>query len=124
VRALLAREGDHAGARLALAVFCYRARKYVGAYLAALGGAQAVVFTGGIGEHAPEIRARICAGMDWCGLSLDPARNAAGGVEGCISPSDAVLKAYVIATDEEQIIAQETASCVEGGRNPSTARRA
>jgi acetate kinase len=124
VRTLLGREGDHAGARLALAVFCYRARKYLGAYLAALGGARAVVFTGGIGEHAPEIRARICAGMDWCGLSLDPARNAAVGVEGCISPPDAALKAYVIATDEEQIIARETASCVEARRNPSTAKGA
>jgi acetate kinase len=113
MRALLAREGDHPGARLALAVFCYRARKYVGAYLAALGGAQAVVFTGGIGEHAPGIRARICAGMDWCGLRLDPARNAAAvGAEGCISPREAALKAYVIAADEEPIIARETASCV------------
>jgi acetate kinase len=113
MRALLAREGDHPGARLAIAVFCYRARKYIGAYLAALGGAQAVVFTGGIGEHSPEVRARICAGMDWCGLRLDPARNAAAvGAEGCISPPTAVLKAYVIAADEEPIIARETASCV------------
>ena len=113
MRALLAREGDHPGARLAIAVFCHRARKYIGAYLAALGGAQAVVFTGGIGEHSPEIRARICAGMDWCGLRLDPARNAAAvDAEGCISPPDAALKAYVIAADEEPVIARETASCV------------
>ena len=118
MRALLAREGDHPGARLALAVFCYRARKYIGAYLAALGGAQAVVFTGGIGEHAREIRARICAGMDWCGLRLDPARNAAAvGAEGCISPPTAVLKAYVIAAGEEDVIARETASCVARAKN-------
>ena len=119
MRALLAREGDHPGARLAIAVFCYRARKYIGAYLAALGGARAVVFTGGIGEHSPEIRARICAGMDWCGLRLDPARNAAAvDAEGCISPPDAGLKAYVIAADEEPIIARETASCVAQSKNP------
>jgi acetate kinase len=111
MRLLLAREGDHPGARLAIAVFCYRARKYIGAYLAALGGAQAVVFTGGIGEHSAEIRARICAGMDWCGLRLDPVRNAAG-TEGGVSPPDATLKAYVIAADEESVIARETASCV------------
>jgi acetate kinase len=119
MRALLAREGDHPGVRLAIAVFCYRARKYIGAYLAALGGAEAVVFTGGIGEHSPEIRARICAGMDWCGLRLDPARNAeAVGVEGCVSPPEAALKAYVIAADEEQVIARETASCVARSSKP------
>lgn len=118
MRALLAREGDHPGAHLAIAVFCYRARKYIGAYLAALGGAQAVVFTGGIGENSPAIRARICAGMDWCGLRLDPARNAAAvGAEGCISPPDAALKAYVIAADEEPVIARETASCVARSKN-------
>ena len=55
----------------------HRARKYLGAYLAVLGGADAVVFSGGIGEHAPEVRARICAGMEWCGLVLDAERNAA-----------------------------------------------
>jgi len=77
-----------------------------------------VVFTGGIGEHAPEIRARICAGMDWCGLRLDPARNAdAVGVEGCISPPTAALKAYVITAGEEDVIARETASCVARGKN-------
>jgi acetate kinase len=118
MRALLARQGDHPGARLAIAVFCHRARKYIGAYLAALGGAQAVVFTGGIGEFAPEIRVRICAGMGWCGLRLDPARNAAVvGAEGCISPADAALKAYVIAADEELVIARETASCVAHLKN-------
>ena len=118
IRVLLAREGDHPDARLALAVFCYRARKYLGAYLAALDGAPAVVFTGGIGEHAAEIRARICAGMDWCGLRLDPARNAAAvGAEGCISPPDAALKAYVIAAAEESVIARETASCVAHVKN-------
>lgn len=112
LRALLACEADHPGARLALAAFCYRARKYLGAYLVALGGAQAVVFTGGIGEHSPEIRARICAGMEWCGLRLDPARNTTVGPDGCISPPNAGLKAYVIATAEERVIARETASCV------------
>lgn len=117
MRTLLAQEAEHPGARLAVEVFCYRARKYVGAYLAALGGAQAVVFTGGIGENAPEIRARICQGMEWCGLRLDPALNAAAvGVEGCINRRDAALQAFVIPSDEELVIARETARCVEGLR--------
>jgi hypothetical protein len=69
----------------------------------------------GIGEHAPEIRARICAGREWCGLRLDPDRNAAAvGAEGCISPPDAALTAYVITAREEQVIARKTASCVAG----------
>src|SRR5207237_8171953 len=77
MRDLLAAEGKDKRAALALDVFCYRARKYLGAYLAALEGADAVVFGGGIGEHAPAIRARICAGMEWAGLRLDSKRNEA-----------------------------------------------
>ena len=73
VRELL-RRGD-AAAALALDIFCYRIRKYVGAYLAALEGAEALVFTGGIGENAPEIRRRVCEGFGWAGLTLDPGRN-------------------------------------------------
>jgi acetate kinase len=120
VRTLVAREADHPGARLALEVFCYRARKYVGAYLAALGGAQAVVFTGGIGENSPEIRARILEGMEWCGLRLDPVLNSRSGADGRISPPDTALPTYVIPTDEELVIAQETASCV--GKLKNTVR--
>jgi acetate kinase len=110
MRELLARYESHPRARLAVDVFCYRARKYLGAYLAALGGAQAVIFSGGIGENAPAVRQKICAGMDWCGLSLDSRKNdAAVGVEGSISTSDARIHVYVIPSDEEAIIARETA---------------
>jgi acetate kinase len=109
MRDLLAHECDDPRARLAVAVFCYRARKYLGAYLAALGGADAVVFSGGIGEHAPEVRARICAEMEWAGLVLDPTRNAAAvGREGRLSPAGAHLPAYVVPADEERVIAQDT----------------
>jgi acetate kinase len=108
MRDLLARERDDARARLAVEVFCYRARKYLGAYLAALGGADAVVFSGGIGEHAPEVRARVCAGMEWAGLVLDPERNAAAlGREGALSPEGTRLPAYVIPADEERVIAED-----------------
>jgi acetate kinase len=110
MRDLVARRDDDARARLAVEVFCYRARKYLGAYLAALGGARAVVFTGGIGENSPEVRAGICGDMDWCGLRLDPALNGeARGREGRISTRDARLAAWVIPTDEELVIARETA---------------
>jgi acetate kinase len=103
------RQGDLRAA-LAVEMFCYRARKYVGAYLAVLGGADAVLFGGGIGENAPSIRARICAGLDWCGLALDGGRNASVlESPGRISADDARIQAYVISVDEEVIIAQDTA---------------
>jgi len=80
------------------------------AYLAALGGAEALIFTGGIGEHAPEIRARICAGLEWCGLRLDDTRNtAAVGVEARISPDGATPAVAVIPADEAAVIASDTA---------------
>ena len=103
---------------MALEVFCYRVRKYLGAYLVALGGADAVIFSGGIGEHAPEIRGRICQDMEWCGLRLDPERNAAavGLKDGdivCLSPDGSGMAAYVVAVDEETEIARETVRCLK-----------
>jgi acetate kinase len=115
MRDLLQRRQRDPRARLAVEVFCYRARKYLGAYLAALGGAQAVVFTGGIGEHQPEVRARICAGMEWCGLVLDPQHNTKViGMEGVISAATSVIRAFVIPTDEEAIIARDTMEALRG----------
>jgi len=100
-------------ARLALAVFCHRARKYLGAYLAALEGADAVVFTGAMGARSPDVRARIVRGFEWCGLALDDARNrAALGVEATISRPDSALRVLVVPTDEERVIARETATCL------------
>jgi acetate kinase len=116
IRPLLQAEaaGDERAA-LAIEMFCYRARKGIGAYLAALGGADAVVFGGGIGEHAAPIRACICAGLEWCGLRLDPARNTAAiGVEGRISADGAALAAYVIPVDEERLILRDTLACLSG----------
>jgi len=117
VRDLLARESDDPRARLALEVFCHRARKYLGAYLAVLEGADAVVFTGGIGEHAPEIRRRIAGRFGWCGLALDPARNlAAVSGDAVISDAHASVAALVVAADEERMIAAETAACLAARR--------
>ena len=111
-----AHEHDDRRARLAVTIFCYRARKYIGAYLAAMNGADAIVFTGGIGENSAEVRASICEGLQWLGLELDEERNAArtDGSEGIISRDDSRLAAYVIPTDEELLIARDTVRCVRG----------
>ena len=108
-------------AQLAIEVFCYRARKYIGAYLAILGGADAVVFGGGIGEASPEIRARICEGMEWCGVRLDAERNHAAvdllpGKASHISQDGAQIAVYVVAADEETWIALETVRCLKNFR--------
>lgn len=114
------KEHDDRRVRLAIEVFCYRARKYIGAYLAAMGGADAVVFTGGIGENSPDVRARICSGMDWAGLHLDEAKNRQTiGREGMISTEDSKLLAYAIPTDEELLIARDTVRVIHGEPHPS-----
>jgi acetate kinase len=111
-----AHENNDRRARLAIEIFCYRARKYIGSYLAAMGGAEAIVFTGGIGENSPEVRARICDGLQWIGLTLDPKRNDSckDGCEGLISTDDSRLAAYTIPTDEELLIARDTVRSVSG----------
>ena len=104
-------------AALAVEMFCYRVRKYIGAYLGVLGGADAILFGGGIGENAPTVRARICEEMSWCGLILDQERNAkAVGLEGRISADSATIQAYVILVDEAVIIARDTVSCLRRQR--------
>lgn len=95
---------------LAVEMFCYRVKKQIGAYLAALGGADAVVFGGGIGENSPAVRSRICTGMEWCGIILDEARNnSTMGKEGKISRDDARVEIYVVPVDEAIMIARDTA---------------
>jgi len=109
------KEPDDRRVRLAIEIFCYRARKYIGAFLACMGGADAVVFTGGIGENSPEVRARICAGMEWAGLHLDAAKNQQTvGREGAICTADSKLLAYAIPTDEELLIARDTVRVILG----------
>lgn len=114
MRVLLeAADGGHARARLAIEAFCYRIRKYIGAYFAALGGADAVIFTGGIGENRPAIRARICERLSALGIALDPAKNgAAEGREMEISAENSPTRVWVIPTHEELLIARETALCL------------
>ena len=99
-----AHENNDRRARLAIDIFCYRARKYIGAYLAVLGGSDAIVFAGGIGENAPEIRAEVCRGLQWAGVELDEEANArtVGGAEGRITTAASRLAVWVIPTDEER----------------------
>jgi acetate kinase len=111
-----AQEHDDRRARLAIEIFCYRIRKYIGSYLAAMGGADAIVFTGGIGENAAGIRSRVADGLQWLGLEIDDVANqrTTGGVEGRISDEGSRLHAWVIPTDEELLIARDTARLVLG----------
>jgi acetate kinase len=115
MRALHQELADHDDRRVRLAIqmFCYRARKYIGAFLACMGGADAVIFTGGIGENQAEVRTAICEGLEWAGLRLDEKKNhQMAGLEGQISTNDSRLHAFVIPTDEELLIARDTVRCV------------
>lgn len=105
-----AEAAGNARASLAIDLFCYRARKYIGACLAAMNGADALIFTGGIGENSPEIRARICAGMDRLGIEIDTAENSReADTPRRIGGSQIMV--WVIPTDEELLIARDTFSC-------------
>ena len=112
------RKGDTRAA-MAIDVFCYRVKKYIGSYLASLNGADAIVFTGGIGENAPQIRAQICAGMENLGIRFDTAANdGATGKEAQISLPDSPVNVWVIPTNEELLIARDTLRCLLGLPQP------
>ncbi len=113
------RQGNQQAA-LAIDVFCYRVRKYIGAYLAVLSGAHAIIFGGGIGEHAPAIRARICDSLEALGIRLDAAKNAATVArEGEISSGQSGIRVWVIPTNEELMIARDTLRCILGIPHPA-----
>lgn len=110
-----AERGD-ARAAFALSLFAYRVRKYIGAYAAAMGGLDAVAFTGGIGEHAAGMRARICDGLAFLGVTLSAERNTAAGDDAPLrlSPDGSPVSVWRIPTDEERQIARETAELLRG----------
>ena len=114
VRDLLARQASDPRAAEAIDVFCYQARKWVGALAAALGGLDALVFSGGIGENASEIRARVCEGLDFLGVQLDAAANA--GNAPLISTTAGTVAVRVIPTDEELMIAKMASRVLNFGR--------
>jgi acetate kinase len=104
MRDLLKDETQDVRAAEAVALFCYQVKKWIGAFAAALGGVDMLVFAGGIGENAPPVRARICHGLGFLGIELEEKRNAAN--EGVISPEHSRVAVRVIRTDEELMIAK------------------
>jgi acetate kinase len=111
-----AEENDDRRAWLAIEIFAYRARKYIGAYMAAMDGAEAILFTGGIGENSHFIRNQILSGLEWAGILLDDAANreATGGKAARISSPDSRLEVWVVPTNEELLIARDTMRLVMG----------
>ena len=105
MRDLLGRETQDVRAAEAVALFCYQIKKWIGAFAAALGGLDTLVFAGGIGENAPTVRARICDGLGFLGIELDEKRNV--GNEGVISTVASRVAVRVIRTDEELMIAKK-----------------
>lgn len=109
------RQKGNERAQLAVDMFCYRVRKYLGAYMAVLQGAHAIIFAGGIGENSPEVRAQICRGLEPLGIDLDFNLNlSVVGSEGEISAANSAVKVWVIPTDEELLIARDTVRCIQG----------
>jgi acetate kinase len=104
-------------AQLAMKMFRYRVRKYIGAYAAAMGGVDAVVFTGGIGENSDSTRCEIASGLEFLGLEFDCDRNSGvRGEEKIISREGSRVVAMVIPTDEELVIAQDTEAIIRAGK--------
>jgi acetate kinase len=122
VRRLLELEAQqHAGARLALATFCQRINKYLGAYAAVLGGIDTVAIGGGIGENSPVLRARICADMEWLGVAIDPEANAnCIGISGRISTEASKVDVHIVPVDEEQVIARAAWNVLREPARPVT----
>ena len=101
---------------LALDKFAYEVRKYIGSYAAALGGLDCLVFTAGVGENSASMRARICEGLEFLGVKLDPEKNNTRGKEAIISADDSKVTVWVIPTNEELMIAQDTAALVNAAK--------
>jgi acetate kinase len=100
-------------ARLTIDVFCYRIRKYIGAYTVALGGVDHIAFTAGIGENSALIRRKCCEEMEFLGVTLSNERNeACSRKEGLITTDDSSVKVWVVPTNEERVIARDTMLCV------------
>jgi len=110
-------ESGNEMAKLALDIYCYRIRKYIGAYAAAMGGLDCVVFTAGVGENSPKVRELCCQGLDFLGATLDQSRNSeAVKKEMVISSDDSRVKVLAIPTNEELIIAEDTYKIVRESR--------
>ena len=109
-------EGGNEDCALALDKFAYEVRKYIGSYAAALDGLDCLVFTAGVGENSASMRARICQGLEFLGVKLDPEKNNVRGKEAIISADDSKVTVWVIPTNEELMIAQDTAALVNAAK--------
>ena len=110
-----AAKGDE-NCRLALDKFCYEVAKYVGSYAAALNGIDVLTFTAGVGENGPDTRAAICSYLEFMGVKLDPEKNKVRGKEMLVSTPDSKVQVWVIPTNEELMIAQDTAELVNAAK--------
>ena len=99
-------------ARAAMETYFYGVKKYIGAYIVALSGVDVIAFAGGIGEKSAIARAKICSGLEWCGIQVDPAKNESHSGEGEISTANSRAKILVVPTDEEIIVTRETANVI------------
>ncbi|MBQ8918142.1 MAG: acetate kinase, partial [Oscillospiraceae bacterium] len=106
-------EGNERAA-LAVEIQKYQIKKFVGGYAAAMGGVDAIVFTGGIGENDASVRADVCAGMEWMGLKFNAEANNVRGKETLLSTEDSKVQVWLIPTNEELMIARDTRDIVEG----------
>jgi acetate kinase len=118
MRRIMEQAGEgNSRAQLALDIFAYRIVKYIGSYVAAMGGADAIVFTGGIGENASALRAQILQPLAFLGAEIDPARNGSDAKEKVITVDGSRIAVWVVPTNEELMIAQKTKSVVESEVN-------
>ena len=111
---MAAADSGNKRAQLALDMFIYQVKRYIGAYAAAMGGVDVIVFTAGIGENTKEIRYGACEGLEFMGVKIDAAKNDMRGEEALISTDDSKVKVYVVPTNEELMIAMDTKAIVEG----------
>jgi acetate kinase len=114
-------DGGSERARLAVELYCYRARKYLGSYLAVLGGCEGLAFGGGVGEHVPQVRSMILSGLQWAGIELDPAANqAARGRESRISAAGSRVAVWVIPVEEELLMVRAALTLATLGRETTS----
>jgi len=104
----------HERAQLALGVFHSAIRHYLGGYMTVLGGVDAIVFTGGIGENSVSLREKVCSNLEWAGIRLDPERNQNASEESQIQADDSNVQIWVVPTNEEIVVARQTVETIEG----------
>jgi len=105
------KDGNHR-AQLAIDIFCYKVKKFIGSYAAVMGGVDVIIFTAGLGENSPETRVQICSGLEFLGAVIDESKNNVRGKEAEISIDDSKTKIFVIPTNEELVIARDTQSLI------------